>query len=53
MKKVCVKCGSSNIQVLAWVNPNTLEITDWDDNEPLVICNDCESQSNEWVDVEE
>lgn len=42
---VCKECGSANIEVKAWVNPNTREITEVDpcmniDNE--CYCNNCE-----------
>ena len=51
--RVCPKCGSDNIeeQVIAWVDPNTLKVTEsewgtvpWDDR---YCCNDCNHQFNE------
>jgi hypothetical protein len=48
--KVCIDCGSSNIEVLVWINPNTEEVTDWETGiRESVYCNDCGSH-NEWLE---
>lgn len=42
MKLVCNNCGGSNIEVKAWVNPNTLEIIQMlDDEIEDIWCRDC------------
>ena len=40
----CKKCGSTNIQILAWVNPNTNEVVA-DNEEKECWCEDCEEHS--------
>lgn len=44
-KYVCAECGSDNIEVLIWQNPNTKKIKGlvYDDNQ--CYCNECESTS--------
>jgi DNA-directed RNA polymerase subunit RPC12/RpoP len=40
---VCSECGSSNIEMKAWVNPNTNEIFDTiSTDQEDCWCNDCE-----------
>lgn len=44
---VCSECGSSNVEVKKWVNPNTNKIGEdviFDDDD--VYCNDCEKHVN-------
>lgn len=48
-KYVCKECGSENIQVRLWFNPNTNEAVDWvdDDGSHYCYCEDCNDIS-EW-----
>ena len=43
MKYTCEKCGGDNVQVKAWVNPNTNEIIEtMSDEVEDCWCEDCE-----------
>lgn len=48
----CKKCGSTNIQVKYWVNPNTFKIDDVCSGEETECwCQDCEEYGKcEWID---
>ena len=49
--KVCVDCGSSHIEVMVWINPNTEEVTDWETGiREAVYCNDCGSHNKSYLD---
>ena len=39
----CQECGSENIQVKMWVNPNTNEVVDDECAEELCWCEECEA----------
>ena len=41
MKYVCSKCGSANIQIQMWVNPNTQEVMNDVNDESECWCEDC------------
>ena len=50
--KVCVDCGSSHIEVMVWINPNTEEVTDWETGiSEAVYCNDCGSHNKTYKEV--
>lgn len=40
---VCNNCGSKNIAIKAWIDPNTDEIIS-DIEEDVAWCNDCEDE---------
>ena len=42
-KYVCRKCGSENIELQAWYNPNTNHVSDWIDHD--CWCHDCEDET--------
>ena len=44
-KFYCNKCGSSNVQLEAWVNPNTNEIIDTSLS-AQEWCDDCEEETD-------
>lgn len=48
-KYVCKVCGSENIQIRQWVNPNSNEMFEWvdDENYRECWCEDCNDIS-EW-----
>lgn len=41
---MCKECGSTDIQILMWVNPNTDEIVD-DNGEDTCWCEKCQSEN--------
>lgn len=50
----CKECGSTDIQILAWVNPNTNEIIDDEVSDGKCWCEKCHSRQNyECVEIEE
>ena len=45
-KLVCSKCGGSNIQCVAWVDPNTDELIEYWDGDPQDNwCIDCDDNT--------
>lgn len=52
-KYVCKCCGSDDIQIRQWVNPNTLEPFEWCDDENYrdCWCEDCQ-QITQWKQIE-
>lgn len=49
----CTECGSTNVQIKCWVNPNTDEIID-DCEEKECWCEKCEAhQRYECIEIEE
>lgn len=52
-KYVCKHCGSDDIQVRQWVNPNTLKPFEWceDANYKECWCENCKNIS-EWKMIE-
>ena len=52
MKCVCKECGSENIQVMVWINPNTEQVEDFEVGVLYpVYCNDCEEHSKTFDEV--
>ncbi len=50
----CKECGSTDIQILAWVNPNTDEIVDDEVSDGKCWCERCgKHQRYECVEVKE
>ena len=50
----CKECGSTDIQIPAWINPNTDEIIDDDVSDGMCWCEKCEEhQRYECVEVKE
>lgn len=42
-KYICSQCGGTNVEVRAWINPNTNEVFDFCSSEQYDCwCNDCE-----------
>ena len=55
-KLVCKECGSSNIEVKAWINPNTDKVLDSVSDEDIKDnwCNECsENVMFEKIEVED
>ena len=51
-KYVCKTCGSSDILVQMWVDPNTLEIDSWvADGDEQCYCYNCEA-TRDWISEE-
>ena len=42
---ICRGCGSRNIEITAWINPNTNVIGDWQEEEEC-WCNDCKESTS-------
>lgn len=53
-KYVCSCCGSENIQIRQWVNPNTGQMFEWceDENYHDCWCEDC-NDITQWKKVED
>lgn len=53
-KFVCSRCGSMDIQIRQWVNPNTDEHHDWcdDDKNEECWCEDCQEITT-WEAIEQ
>lgn len=53
-KYVCAECGSDDIQIRQWVNPNTLEMYEWcdDENYQDCWCEHCQ-KITKWKTVEQ
>lgn len=45
----CVECGGTDVQVVAWIDPNTGETFDWysDDNPEMTWCGHCDENFGE------
>ena len=52
-KYVCRCCGSEDIQIRQWINPNTLEPFEWcdDENYQDCWCEDCQ-KITQWKQIE-
>jgi predicted nucleic-acid-binding Zn-ribbon protein len=49
----CPKCGSTNIHLKAWANPNTRKLHDFLEKQEDVYCNTCVGWYDEVITVEE
>lgn len=52
MKVICRECGSTDIQVKYWCNPNTFKIIDVSDGEETECwCNNCQDERRcDWIE---
>ncbi len=47
----CKKCGSSNVEIRTWINPNTLEVTSLSDIDTIISeesdcwCKECDDNA--------
>ena len=52
-KKCCPVCGSTDIHLKAWANPNTRELHDFLEKQEDVYCTTCVEWYDEVITVEE
>ena len=51
--KVCSKCGSPDVECLAWVNMNTGEVTSYETNHEESFCNNCAIEIDRVITLDE